>query len=108
MPRRSPLESAVPVAGALNTNERVANLEVVFKALADRRRLIMLNAFAKERFLSVSDLSGPLGLSQSRASYHVKQLVDAGLITGERTGNFIWYSLADGAFERLAALFTEE
>jgi ArsR family transcriptional regulator len=108
MPRRSPLQAAVPLSGALNTDERIANLESVFKALGDRRRLLMLNAFTKERFLSVSDLSDPLGLSQSRASYHVKQLLDAGLITGERTGNFIWYSLADGAFERLAALFAEE
>lgn len=78
------------------------------KAIADGTRVIMLNAFANEEYLSVSDLSAPLGISQSRASYHIKQLVDAGLIEGERNGNFIWYRLVDGAFEQLAGLFATD
>jgi DNA-binding transcriptional ArsR family regulator len=105
--KRTPLEAAPSIETAKSARD-IARLESVFKALADENRILMLNAFAKDRYLSVSDLAPAFGLSQSRASHHVKKLVEAGLIEGGRTGNFIWYSLVDEAFERLAALFAVE
>jgi ArsR family transcriptional regulator len=104
---KTALESAKPVGEWLDAAD-VDNLEKVFKALADGFRILMLNSLAREEYVSVSEFAAHLGLSQSRTSYHVKQLVEAGLIRGERNGNFVWYSLVDGALERVAALFAAD
>jgi ArsR family transcriptional regulator, arsenate/arsenite/antimonite-responsive transcriptional repressor len=108
MARRTPLEIAAPVASSPLRAGQTSSLETVFKALADVRRLLILNEIAIQDHASVSDLAAQLHTSQSLVSYHVKQLVDAGIVEGHRGGNFTWYSLVDGAFERLAALFATE
>jgi ArsR family transcriptional regulator len=45
----------------------------------------------------------PLGLTQPTVSHHLKVLLDAGILTRERRGNWAYYGLVS---ERLADLRT--
>ena len=49
----------------------------------------------------VSDVVAALRRAQSTVSHHLKVLVDAGVVTAEARGTWIWYSLA---WPRLADL----
>jgi DNA-binding transcriptional ArsR family regulator len=73
----------------------------VFKSLADEKRLkiLMLLTF---REMCVCELTAALGLTQPNLSHHVRKLENAGLVTHERRGKWIYYSLADeGTLKRL-------
>ena len=43
-------------------------------------------------------------MPQQNVSYHLKQLVDAGVIARERRGRYSYYALVDGALDQIAAL----
>ena len=45
-----------------------------------------------------------LGLKQSTTSYHLKQLLDAGIIARERRGKFAYFSVTPGALEHVSDL----
>ena len=49
------------------------------------------------------DLEAYLGLSQPTVSHHMKELVDAGLVTAERRGRWVYYELVPGALRDLAS-----
>ena len=52
----------------------------------------------------VCDFQDLLGLKQSSVSYHLKQLLDAGIVEREKRGSFAYFSLADGGSERVRSL----
>ena len=56
---------------------------------ADRHRIRLLSmiAAADGGEACICDLTEPLGLSQPTVSHHMKQLVEAGLVTREQRGN---------------------
>ena len=83
--------------------ERLARL---LKAVAEptRLQLISLIRAAPEGEACVCDLTEPLGLRQPTVSYHLKILVEAGLMTVERRGTWMWYSLVPGALDSLGGL----
>jgi ArsR family transcriptional regulator len=74
-----------------------------FAALGDpvRLRVLSMLAAAPAGEVCVCEFVKPLGKSQPTVSHHLKVLVDAGLITGDRRGKWVWYSLVP---EQLAAL----
>lgn len=79
------------------SNERLAAL---FHALSDATRVGIVRRLAGgER--CVCDLQDLLDAAQSRLSYHLKTLKDAGLVTDRREGRWVHYSLAPGALETL-------
>jgi ArsR family transcriptional regulator len=45
-----------------------------------------------------------LPLKQPTVSYHLKQLLDAGIIQREKRGSYAYFSIADGALARVGAL----
>ena len=45
-----------------------------------------------------------LDLKQSTVSYHLKQLLDAGIVEREKRGSFAYFSVAPGALERVGEL----
>jgi ArsR family transcriptional regulator len=49
----------------------------------------------------VCDLVLPLGLSQPTVSFHMKKLVDAGLLTREQRGKWAYYELDRAAAARI-------
>ena len=65
-----------------------------FKALADETRLEMLGLLAAAGTeLCACDLEGHFELSQPTISHHLKILREAGLVTAERRGTWIYYAL---------------
>jgi ArsR family transcriptional regulator, arsenate/arsenite/antimonite-responsive transcriptional repressor len=64
----------------------------LFHALSDPIRLEVVNLLlGGER--CVCDLMADLDMAQSRLSWHLKTLADAGLISGRREGRWNYYSL---------------
>lgn len=63
-----------------------------FKALADPIRVTVLDLL-RERELCVCDLCEHLEVAQSKLSFHLKILKEAGLIKGRQEGRWVYYSL---------------
>ena len=80
-----------------------ADLARGFAALSDPARLQILSilATAPGGEVCVCDFVEPLHKSQPTVSHHLKVLVEAGLVEGERRTKWVWYRLVP---ERVAAL----
>lgn len=104
------LEDCAPITRPTLSEAEAADLERVFKALADRHRVKIVNllAHASEHGVCACDFVPSLGLGQPTVSYHLKQLVDAGLIERERRGSFNHYRLIPGALGRVGSLVADE
>jgi ArsR family transcriptional regulator len=78
-----------------------------FHALSDETRLQLLELL-RDGEQCVCDLTGALDAAQSRLSFHLKTLKDAGLVTDRRQGRWVYYALnpeaLDGMAEFLSAL----
>jgi ArsR family transcriptional regulator len=72
----------------------------LFHALSDETRLCLL-AMLREGERCVCDLSSALGSGQSRLSFHLKTLKDAGLVQDRKEGRWSYYSLVPEALEGL-------
>ena len=81
----------------LGDGKRTARL---FHALADETRLRILEQLADGE-QCVCDLTGALDAGQSRLSFHLKTLKDAGLLTDRREGRWIYYALNPDALREL-------
>ena len=72
----------------------------LLKALADPLRLQVIEALGEgER--CVCDLTGELDLAQSKLSFHLKVLREAGLIDGRQQGRWMYYRLEPDALPLL-------
>jgi ArsR family transcriptional regulator, arsenate/arsenite/antimonite-responsive transcriptional repressor len=72
---------------------RQQHLASVFNALGDPTRVRLVEHLRTSR-RCVCDLEAALDMGQSLVSFHLKVLKDAGLIVGERSGRWVYYSLA--------------
>ena len=81
-----------------------ANLARVFKALGDPVRLRLLSLIASRRGgeVCVCDLTGEFDVSQPTISHHLKVLREVGLLTSERRGTWVYYTVVAGALTALA------
>ena len=108
-PTKSPIPVAEPgpCCGSLVTEPLGAPdaeaLAQAFAALADPVRLRLFNLVAQAGEVCSCDLQEPLGKSQPTVSHHTKVLAEAGLITGEKRGRWVWWSVVAS---RLAELRT--
>lgn len=76
----------------------------LFKALADPHRLTILAMLARvDDEVCVCDFTDGLPLNQPTVSHHLRVLREAGLVTCERRGTWVYYRLAGGARERIDA-----
>jgi ArsR family transcriptional regulator len=89
------------VLGAPLSDGDAVELAAGFAALADPVRLRLLSLVAANDEVCSCDLQEPLGRSQPTVSHHTKALSDAGLITGERRGRWVYWRVVP---ERVAAL----
>ncbi len=85
-----------------------AGLAQVFKALGDpvRLRLVSLIGAHQGGEVCVCDLTTAFDLSQPTISHHLKVLREAGIITSERRGTWVYYRLVPAALQRMAALLS--
>jgi ArsR family transcriptional regulator len=95
-----------PLGADLLSDDQAVELEQVFKALADRHRVKILNRLlaAGGEAVCVCDFQELLGMKQSTVSYHLKQLLDVGILDREKRGAFAYFSVTPGALERIGEL----
>lgn len=72
-----------------------------FKALADPKRIELLNAICAKGSVCVCDLVEEMDIPQSKLSYHLKILLQAELIRKETRGTWSYYSLNEAELNRL-------
>src|SRR3954451_3462370 len=99
------IQCCAPLGAPGLSEDEADELERVFKALADRHRVKILNRLlaAGGEAVCVCEFEDLLGLKQSTVSYHLKQLLDAGIVAREKRGSYAYFSLTDGALERAHA-----
>ena len=79
-----------------------------FAVLSDpvRLRLLSLLASAPAGEACVCELVDPLDRTQPTVSHHLKILVDAGLIVGEKRGRWVWYRAVPARLNHLRSAIT--
>ena len=88
------IELPAPSAGPRNRESEYERTAVVGRALADPKRLCVLESLAVGE-LSVGDLSARVNCQVPNMSQHLAVLRSAGLVTTRRTGSTVYYRLAD-------------
>jgi ArsR family transcriptional regulator len=79
----------------------------LFKALGDPVRLRLFSAVASHAGgeACVCDISD-VGVSQPTVSHHLKRLKEAGLLTSERRGTWVYYRLEPAVLAEVGRLLT--
>jgi ArsR family transcriptional regulator len=72
--------------------DRETRAAELFHALSDPIRLRVV-ALLRGGERCVCELTGELDLAQSRLSWHLKTLKDAGFVTDRREGRWVYYTL---------------
>lgn len=83
------------------TDAQAAELAQGFAALADPVRLRLLSMIAAAGTACSCNLIEPIGKSQPTVSHHTKVLAEAGLITGEKIGRWINWTVVPDKVEQL-------
>ena len=77
----------------------------VFHALSDETRLRILELLSRGE-QCVCDLTDAMAAGQSRLSFHLKTLKDAGLVTDRPEGRWVYYTLREGALDEAGRALT--
>lgn len=80
--------------------KQLTDVATVFHALSDETRLLILEQL-KGGEQCVCDLTGIFKTGQSRLSFHLRVLKEAGLILARPEGRWVYYSLNSDAVEEL-------
>ena len=86
---------------------RTTNLDPdvrLLAALADPTRLAIVRQLAQEVETCACDFTSCCDVGQPTVSHHLRVLREAGIVTSERRGQWIWYRLAPETAERLGAV----
>jgi ArsR family transcriptional regulator, arsenate/arsenite/antimonite-responsive transcriptional repressor len=97
----APTECCASVLQAPLGERDAEELSRAFAALADPVRLRLLSLIATADEVCSCELEQPLGRSQPTISHHTRALAEAGLITGEKRGRWMYWRVVP---ERVAAV----
>lgn len=75
----------------VNTTPNI-NIANCFHALSDPLRIKIIELLRQEE-LCVCELCDHLQMPQSKLSFHLKTLKDAGIVRGRQEGRWVYYSL---------------
>ena len=88
---------------ATATQNKTERSVALFHALSDETRLEIIELLRKgER--CVCELTDTLDAAQSRLSFHLRVLKDAGVVSDRKDGRWVYYELDPEAFEELGTL----
>ncbi len=76
----------------------------ILQAIAEPTRLAIVRQLASTGKVCACDFTDCCAVSQPTVSHHLKVLREAGVVSGERQGTWIYYRLAPKAAARVAAL----
>lgn len=85
--------------------EQADQVAVLMKALSDPVRLRLMSLIAAADEACVCDLTAPFSVSQPTISHHLKVLREAGLVSSQRRGTWVWYRANREALTALGGLF---
>ena len=99
-------ECCAPLACAPLSDAGAADLAPLFKAVADpvRLRLLSLIACHEGGESCVCDLTDAFDLTAPAVSYHLRVLREAGLISSERRGTWVYYRVNPPVMARMSAV----
>jgi ArsR family transcriptional regulator, arsenate/arsenite/antimonite-responsive transcriptional repressor len=99
-----------PLARQPLSAEQAVELSRLFKAMGDPVRLRLLSLIASHEGgeACVCDLSGVFDLTGPTISHHLKVLREAGLISGERRGTWVYYRVHPETLDRLSTVLVSE
>ncbi|MGQ4449732.1 ArsR/SmtB family transcription factor [Streptomyces griseus] len=91
------------------TTEEAERTAVMFKALGDPVRLRLFSSVASHEGgeACVCDISD-VGVSQPTVSHHLKKLKEAGLLTSERRGTWVYYRVEPTVLAAMGALLAKD
>ena len=72
------------------TQHDLERLSRLFQAFADETRLRIVQMLCRGE-CCVCDLQGSVGAYQSRLSFHLKKLKEAGIVEDRRDGRWVYY-----------------
>jgi ArsR family transcriptional regulator len=95
-----------PLAREPLSSEAAVELAGKLKALSDPVRLRLLSVVASHAGgeACVCDVSVGIDVGQSTISHHLKVLKNAGLLTSERRGSWVYYRIVAEALHQLSQL----
>jgi ArsR family transcriptional regulator, arsenate/arsenite/antimonite-responsive transcriptional repressor len=101
-------ECSIPLVREPIGESAAAGLAQVFKALGDPVRLRLLSLIGAHQGgeVCVCELTDAFDLTQPTISHHLKMLREAGIITSERRGTWVYYRLEPAVLDRMGALLT--
>jgi DNA-binding transcriptional ArsR family regulator len=79
----------------LVARETAGDVSALFGILSDPTRVMILHALSMESLCNC-DLAALLGVSESAISHQMRDLRLMKLVTAERRGRMVYYSLSDG------------
>jgi ArsR family transcriptional regulator len=90
----------VTTATHSTARSHVARAATLFHALSDPTRLSILETLRSGEHC-VCELQGGLDAAQSRLSFHLRVLREAGLVTDRKEGRWSYYSLVPDALDEV-------
>jgi ArsR family transcriptional regulator, arsenate/arsenite/antimonite-responsive transcriptional repressor len=76
----------------------------LLQALAEPTRMAIVRQLASDGEVCACDFTDCCGVSQPTVSHHLKVLREAGVVSAERRGTWIYYRLESKAASRIANL----
>ncbi len=100
----------------MNTRNGDGTLTDQLRAVADPTRRRILRMLGQKGACSIGETTGlcardieaKVKLSQPTVSHHMRILAQAGLVTGQRRGQWMWYRRDEAAVKQMARRFKEE
>ena len=97
-----PIACCSPVRSDALGEAQAEVLALSFAALADPIRLRLLSFITSaDGEVCACDLVAPSGRSQPTVSHHMKILVDAGLVSRDKRGLWVWYRAVPARLDAL-------
>jgi ArsR family transcriptional regulator, lead/cadmium/zinc/bismuth-responsive transcriptional repressor len=88
-------ERVCDAIGALRSPSEIAQWAERFAVLGEKHRLTLLICVAEGGPISVTDLAVATGMEGARVSQLLRLLRSAGLVSAQRDGRIVRYTLAD-------------
>ena len=93
------MDSSTPPPASITPGQ----FDRIAKALADPRRVAVLEAISREEYCACQDLRGQFPISKATMSHHIKELLRAGLIDARREGQYLHCQVRPRVMEAYAA-----
>jgi DNA-binding transcriptional ArsR family regulator len=65
------------------------------QVLADESRYLTLELLRREKELCACEIQAALGVTHATVSHHMRALLEAGLVSAERRGKWVYYRLTE-------------